>query len=137
MVPGLAPEKMSDEAAAKAYSEKAKANPNAFIVYQPVGRDGMDMGPQLAMQAATDILSALLVAWVLSLGAPWLRQARRCRRGRWACFLADRERALVELVPLHHRLHGRQPAGAGSGLAAGRRSPSPGGWVAAIARFNC
>jgi hypothetical protein len=69
MVPGLAPEKMSDEAAAKAYSAKAKANPNAFIVYQPVGRDGMDMGPQLAVQAASDILSALLVAWVLSLGA--------------------------------------------------------------------
>lgn len=69
MVPGLAPEKMSDEAAATAYSEKAKSNPNAFIVYQPVGRDGMAMGPNLGIQAATDILSALIVAWVLSLGA--------------------------------------------------------------------
>lgn len=67
MVPGLAPEKMSDEAAVKAYSEKAKANPYAFIVYQPVGRDGMNMGPQLGIQAATDILSAMILAWVLSL----------------------------------------------------------------------
>jgi hypothetical protein len=69
MVPGLAPEKMSDEAAVKAYSEKAKNNPNAFIIFQPVGRDGMDMGPQLAVQAATDIVSAIVVAWVLSLSA--------------------------------------------------------------------
>jgi hypothetical protein len=69
MVPGVAPEKMSDPAAVKAYSEKAKNNPNAFIVYQPAGRDGMNMGPQLAVQAATDILSAIVVAWVMSLGA--------------------------------------------------------------------
>jgi hypothetical protein len=69
MVPGLAPEKMADEAAVKAYSEKAKNNPNAFIVYQPVGRDGADMGAQLGIQAATDIASAIVVAWVLSLGA--------------------------------------------------------------------
>ena len=69
MVPGLAEGKMSDEAAVKAYAQKAKANPNAFIVYQPLGRDGTDMGPQLAIQAVADIVSALLVAWVLSLGA--------------------------------------------------------------------
>jgi hypothetical protein len=68
MVPGLAPEKMSDEAAVKAYSEKAKNNPNAFIIFQPTGRDGMNMGPQLAIQAVTDIVSAIIVAWVLSLG---------------------------------------------------------------------
>jgi hypothetical protein len=67
MVPGLAPEKMSDEAAVKAYSEKAKANPNAFIVYQPEGKDGTDMGANLGIQAATDIGSALILAWVLSL----------------------------------------------------------------------
>jgi hypothetical protein len=69
MVPGLSPEQMKDEAAVKAYSEMAKNNPNAFIIFQPVGRDGMAMGPQLGIQAAADILSALLVAWVLSLGA--------------------------------------------------------------------
>ena len=69
MVPGLTPAQMSDAAAVKAYSQKAKSNPYAFIVYQPVGRDGTDMGAQLGIQAATDILSALVVAWVLSLGA--------------------------------------------------------------------
>src|SRR6187431_802809 len=47
MLPWLAPAQRSDEAAVKAYSEKAKANPGVFIVYQPVGRDGMNMGPQL------------------------------------------------------------------------------------------
>ena len=67
MVPGLSPEQMKDEAAVKAYSEKAKNNPNAFIVYQPVGRDGMNMGPQLGTQAFTDIFSAIIVAWLLSL----------------------------------------------------------------------
>jgi hypothetical protein len=68
MVPGLAPEKMSDPVASKAYSEKSKANPFAFIVYQPVGRDNTDMGRMLGIQAATDIASALVLAWVLSLG---------------------------------------------------------------------
>jgi hypothetical protein len=77
----------------KAYSEKAKDNPNAFIVYQPVGRDGMDMGPQLAIQAATDILSALLVAWVLSLGRSASARAWPRRRA-GPVFLADGERAL-------------------------------------------
>lgn len=69
MIPGLAPEKMSDPVAAAAYSEKAKSNPNAFIVYQPQGRDGMDMGPNLVKQYISDTLSALIVAFVLALGA--------------------------------------------------------------------
>lgn len=71
-VPGLAPEayKRGDEAAIAAWSAKARANPNAVIVYQPVGRDGMDMAPQLVKEWITNTLSALLVAWVLSLVAP-------------------------------------------------------------------
>ena len=69
MVPGLAPDKMSDPAAGAAYSAKAKSNPNAFIVYQPQGRDGMDMGPNLIKQYISDTLSALIVAFVLALGA--------------------------------------------------------------------
>ncbi|CAN5581993.1 hypothetical protein BH23PSE2_BH23PSE2_09780 [soil metagenome] len=68
-VPGLAPEQYNDEAAAAAYSAKAVANPNAVIFYQPVGRDGMDMTPQLVNEWITNTLSALLVAWVLALGA--------------------------------------------------------------------
>lgn len=69
MVPGLAPEKMSDEAAGKAYSEKAKANPNAFIVYQPQGQDGMEMTDNLVKQFIGVTLSALIAAFVLALGA--------------------------------------------------------------------
>jgi hypothetical protein len=69
MVPGLSPAQMSDEAAKKAYSDKAKANPNAFVIYQPVGRDGMDMTGNLIKQFVSDTLSALVVAFVLALGA--------------------------------------------------------------------
>ena len=68
-LPGLSGEQMGDAAAVAAYSAKAKANPYAFFVYQPQGRDGMAMGGNLATQLVTDILSAIVVAWVLSLGA--------------------------------------------------------------------
>ena len=69
LIPGLAADKMSDPVAVKAYSEKAKANPYAFVVYQPQGRDGMDMSGNLLKQFVGDVLSALLVAFVLALGA--------------------------------------------------------------------
>lgn len=69
MVPGLSPEQMKDESAVKAYSEKAKSNPYAFVVYQPQGRDGMDMGGNLLTQFISDTLSAFVVAFVLGLGA--------------------------------------------------------------------
>jgi hypothetical protein len=74
MVPGLSPQQMEDKAAVQAYSAKAKANPYAFIVYQPVGEDGTDMGDNLAKQAATDVLSGIVVAWVLSLGVVAFRR---------------------------------------------------------------
>jgi hypothetical protein len=69
LVPGLAPEKMSDEAAQKAYSENAKANSYAFIAYQPVGKDGLQMTDNLVKQFASNFLAALVVAFVLGLGA--------------------------------------------------------------------
>lgn len=69
MVPGISPEKMNDPVAAAAYSAKAKANPNAFIVYQPQGEDGMDMGQELGQEFATNVVSSFLLAWVLALGA--------------------------------------------------------------------
>jgi len=69
MVPGLSPAQMEDPAAVAAYSAKAKANPNAFIVYQPQGEDGMDMGEELGVEFATNVVSAALLAWVLALGA--------------------------------------------------------------------
>lgn len=68
-VPGLAPDQYDDPDAAAAYSAKALASPNAVIIYQPTGRDGMDMAPQLVKEWVTNTVSALLLAWVLSLGA--------------------------------------------------------------------
>ena len=69
IVPGLAPEKMGDEAAQKAYSAKATANPYAWIVYQPVGQDELQMTDNLVKQFASNFLSALVVAFVLGLGS--------------------------------------------------------------------
>lgn len=66
-VPGLAPDQYEDAAATAAYSAKATANPNAVIFYQPVGRDGMAMGPQLGTEFATNVMSCLLAACILSL----------------------------------------------------------------------
>lgn len=68
-LPGLAPEKMGDAEAVKAYGEKAKANPYLLIIYQPQGKDMTDMGRQLATQWVSDTLSAFVVAFVLALGA--------------------------------------------------------------------
>ena len=69
MLPGLSPEQMQDEAAVKAYSAKAVASPYAFVVYQPQGKDGIDMGGNLLTQFVSDTLSAIVVAFVLGLGA--------------------------------------------------------------------
>jgi hypothetical protein len=69
MVPGLTGEQMKDQAAVKAYSDKAKTNPYAFVVYQPQGKDGTDMGRNLIIQFISDTLSAMVVAFVLGLGA--------------------------------------------------------------------
>jgi hypothetical protein len=68
-IPGLAPEQYGDAAATAAYSAKAVANPNAVIFYQPQGRDGMAMTPQLLTQWIINTLSALLAAWILASGA--------------------------------------------------------------------
>jgi hypothetical protein len=67
-LPYLAPDKMQDEAAKAEYSTRAKANPYAFVVYQPQGHDALQMTPNLGMQFVSDTLSALVVAFVLALG---------------------------------------------------------------------
>lgn len=68
VVPGLAPEKMADEAAAKAYSANAKANPYAFVIYQPQGKDRLEMTDNLVKQFVSVLPAALLVAYILALG---------------------------------------------------------------------
>ena len=69
MVPGLAPDLYEEAAATAAYSAKAVANPNATIINSPVGRDGMQMGRQLAIEFATCFLAGLLAAWLMNLAA--------------------------------------------------------------------
>jgi hypothetical protein len=67
--PSIAPEKWNDEAAVKAFNEANKDSAYAFVVYQPGGNPAhADMTPNLEKQFASDLLSALIVAFVLALG---------------------------------------------------------------------
>ncbi len=57
----------NDEAKHKAFGERATANPYAFVVYQPTGVDvANNMGPNLGKEAATNVLSAIVAAFVVS-----------------------------------------------------------------------
>lgn len=70
MLPGISPEQWHDEAVMKAFVEKSKSNPYAFVVYAPGGNPAnATMTPNLIKQFITDTLAALVAAWVLSLGA--------------------------------------------------------------------
>ena len=70
MYPGIAPERMSDPAAMQAFAEDSRGKPYAFVVYQPGGNPvNQSMTPHLVTQWITDTLAALVVAWVLALGA--------------------------------------------------------------------
>jgi hypothetical protein len=69
VLPSLPEDKMGDETATKAFAPTATANPYAFVVYQPLGKDPSQMGDNLAKQWASDTLSALIVSFVLALGA--------------------------------------------------------------------
>ena len=70
ILPTVAAEKMMDEAAQKALLAESEGQGYAFVVYHPGGNPAnVEMGPVLGKQFATDVLSALVVAWVLALGA--------------------------------------------------------------------
>ena len=59
-----------DDAKRKAYGERAAANPYAFVVYHPQGKDMVNaMGTPLAVQFATTVLGAILAAFVVSYAA--------------------------------------------------------------------
>jgi hypothetical protein len=58
---------MNDEARAKAYGERLLANPYAFVVYHPQGRDMLNgMGSNLAIEWVTNTVCALLAAFIVS-----------------------------------------------------------------------
>lgn len=66
MLPYLAPEQWNDEAATAAFAERATGSPNAWVVYQPAGRNPMVMGPLLGVQFLTVVLAGILAAWVVA-----------------------------------------------------------------------
>lgn len=69
VLPSLPKEQMGNEQATKAFAPTETSNPYAFVVYQPQGEDTSQMGDNLAKQFASDFLSALIVSFVLALGA--------------------------------------------------------------------
>ena len=69
-LPSTPQAQMSDAAAQKALADASAGQGYAFVVYDPAGNGaGANMGPILAKQFVTDVLSALIVAFVLGLGA--------------------------------------------------------------------
>jgi len=59
-----------DKAQAKAFGARALALPYAFVVYQPQGLDMMnDMSGNLIKEALTNLLSALVAAYLVSFAA--------------------------------------------------------------------
>ena len=70
MLPSPTNEVMADEKAMQAFASEHGNDAYAFVVYQPGGNPVMsDMGPALIKQFASDTLAALVVAFVLALGA--------------------------------------------------------------------
>ena len=70
MYPSPPKEDWQDEAKMKAFAESAKGQPYAFVIYQPGGNPvNESMTPALIKQFGSDTLAAVIVAWVLSLGA--------------------------------------------------------------------
>ena len=68
MYPSIGPEKMSDKAAMAAFVEANRNSPFAFVVYQPGGNPVFaNMAPNLVKQLVSDVLAALVAAWVLAL----------------------------------------------------------------------
>ena len=70
MLPGIEPEKMSDTAAMAAFVEKYQSRPSAFVVYQPDSNPALaSMVPNLVKQFVSNLLAALVLGWILTLGA--------------------------------------------------------------------
>lgn len=70
MYPSMAMEQYRDEAASAAFEQRSRGKPYAFVIYQPGGNPvNQSMTPNLIKQLVTDILAALVAAWILALGA--------------------------------------------------------------------
>ncbi|HWG10159.1 MAG TPA: hypothetical protein VN693_01485 [Rhodanobacteraceae bacterium] len=69
LLPYLAPDKMKDPAAVQAWTAEAQKNPSLFVAVSPPNATGTDMAPELVKQFVTNLLGALLVAFVLAAAA--------------------------------------------------------------------
>ena len=66
LLPYLAPDKMKDPAAVQAWTAEAQKNPALFVAVSPPNTMGTDMAPELVKQFVTNLLGALLVAFMLA-----------------------------------------------------------------------
>lgn len=66
LLPSIDPAKMDDEATMDAWVEKARANPNAFVVVAGPNPDAGSMGKELGTQFIINLVAALLAAWLLA-----------------------------------------------------------------------
>lgn len=65
LLPGIDQAKMNDPATVKAYAEKTKANPMAYVVVGGTGQDLTQFGPSLVKQFISDYFAALIAAALL------------------------------------------------------------------------
>src|SRR5687768_10425516 len=70
LLPMMEEEKFEDEAAAKAFGERATQSPYAFVVYQPQGQDISAAFPKLLVrQLVADVVAAIVAAFLVGLMA--------------------------------------------------------------------
>lgn len=70
MIPGLNPEEWGDEAKLSAFVSKYANSPSAFVVYDPAPNPNISsMGPALVNQFVSNLLVALITAWIMATGA--------------------------------------------------------------------
>ena len=70
MVPGLNPDEWGDEAKLSAFVSKYANSPSAFVVYDPAPNPNISsMGPALINQFVSNLLVAIIVAWIMATGA--------------------------------------------------------------------
>lgn len=69
MYPSMPMEQYRDETASAAFEQRSNGKPYAFVIYQPGGNPvNQSMTPNLIKQLVTDVLAALVAAWILALG---------------------------------------------------------------------
>jgi hypothetical protein len=75
LYPSIAPEKLGDDVAMRAFVERNRSSPFAFVVYQPGGNPVIgSMVPNLVRQFVSVTLAALLAAWLLAQMTPGMGQ---------------------------------------------------------------